>query len=561
MKTVIALLTPRLRSFKNRAKAKQGRFRYALFAVIGLMFWAGIFAVSYRVLSYFKKVEDLGDILAYKLLSMILLIFFSLLIFSSILTSLSKLYLSSDLKLVHALPVSSEKIFLSRLIESTFDSSWMVIVYAIPVFIAYGRIFQAGLFFYADIVLVLLPMCMIASSVSALLVLLGVMALPATRIRSIFIFLGLLVFIVLYMAFRLSRPERLVDPEAFATVLVYLKQLSAPSPPFLPSTWAFDSLKAALLHDEKTAMFHVAISWSGAVFLVSLVVQTARHLYFKGYSKTQTAMIRFFETQGKTLDRIFSFLSGPIRAIVIKEIKIFWRDQTQWTQIFLVGALIIIYIYNFSVLPLEKAPIATVYLQNLLSFLNMALTAFVLTAVAARFAFPSVSTERHAFWIISSGPISIRSFLWIKFFIYLFPLLILAEALIVSTNLLLRVTPFMMHLSIITLFFMTPGVVSIGVGLGAAYPDFTCENPAQSVTGFGGLIFMILSTAYIGAVTILQAGPVYTVFMSNIRGYTLSTLQWLWLVVSFSIAFFLSILAVILPIRFGEKKLAEICIH
>ena len=561
MKTIITLLTPRLKSFKNRIKTKQRKFRYSLFAGIGLMFWGGLFAISHRVLSYFGQVEELGDILAYKLLSMILLIFFSLLVFSAILTSLSKLYLSSDLKLVHALPVSSEKIFLSRLIESTFDSSWMVIVYAIPVFIAYGRVFQANLFYYTDIIFVLLPMCMIASSLSALLVLLAVLAIPANRIRSIFIFLGLLVFIVLYVAFRLSRPERLVDPEAFATVLIYMKQLSAPLPPFLPSTWAFDSLKAALLQDMNAALFHAAISWSGAIFMLSLVIRFAHHLYFKGYSKSQTALIRFFETRGNIWDGIFSSLPGPIRAIVIKEIKIFWRDQTQWTQIFLLGALIVIYIYNFSVLPFDRTPLATVYLQNLFSFLNMALTAFVLTAIAARFAFPSVSSERHAFWIIGSGPISIRSFLWIKFFIYLFPLLILAEVLIISTNLLLNVSPFMMHLSVITLFFLTPGVVSMGVGFGAAYPDFTSENPAQSVTSFGGLVFMIISAVYIGAVTLLQAGPVYTVFMADIRGVAMSTLQWVWLILSFFIVFCLNILSIVLPLRFGEKRLAEICLH
>ena len=63
-----------------------------LFGGIGLAFWGGIFAVSYRVLLYFKGVEELGNLLAFKLLSMILITLLSLLIFSSILTSLSKLF-------------------------------------------------------------------------------------------------------------------------------------------------------------------------------------------------------------------------------------------------------------------------------------------------------------------------------------------------------------------------------------------------------------------------------------------------------------------------------------
>lgn len=556
MNQVITLLKPRLWSLKNHNIDNRADIRLYLFGGIGLIFWAGIFAVSYRVLTYFQQVEDIGDILANKLLSMVLLTFFSLLIFSSILTSLSKLYLSKDLALVHSLPVPREKIFLSRWIESTIDSSWMVIVYTVPVFLAYGVVYKAGIFFYTAMGLVLFPLSIIASASSALIVLMAVIILPASKIRNIFVFIGITVLIILYLTFRLLRPERLVNPESFSSVLVYIQNLGAPSSPLLPTTWAFDSLRSALSGDIKNALFHSALSFSCAAFLIFVNILAARAFYFTGFSKTQAAMIRLFQTQSQKLEKFFSFLSGPARAFVVKEIKTFWRDQTQWSQIFLLGALIVIYVYNFSVLPIDKAPIKTVYLQNLLSFLNMALAAFVLTAITARFAFPSVSIEGISFWIVRSAPVSIRTFLWIKFFIYLFPLLILSEILIVVTNMLLEVTTFMMYLSTITIFLMTPGVVAMGIGLGAAYPDFTSENPAQSVTSFGGLVFMILSAAYIGAVAILEAGPVYSIFMADIRGNSLTSLQWIWTIVSFSIAFLLSILAIVLPMRFGEKKLA-----
>jgi len=299
----------------------------------------------------------------------------------------------------------------------------------------------------------------------------------------------------------------------------------------------------------------VALSISCAVFLVFLSILIARAVYFKGFSKSQASTGLLFHRKSDKLDRLFSFLSGPAKPFVVKEIKTFLRDQSQWSQIFLIGALIVIYTYNFSVLPIEQSPIKTVYLQNLLSFLNVALAAFVLISITARFAFSSISIEGSSFWIVRSAPIPIGTFLWIKFFIYLFPLLILSEILIVVTNLLLNVTPFMMYLSITTLFFLTPGVVSLGIGLGAAYPDFNSENPAHTVTGFGGLIFMIMSAAYIGAVIVIEAGPVYTIFMSGVRNEALSYFQLLWIIGSFFTAFTISVLAIILPMRFGEKRL------
>ena len=134
----------------------------------------------------------------------------------------------------------------------------------------------------------------------------------------------------------------------------------------------------------------------------------------------------------------------------------------------------------------------------------------------------------------------------------------MTEILIVATNIMLQVTPFMMALSTITVFFLVPGIVSMGIGLGAAYPNFKAENPNQTVTSFGGLIFMIMCAGYIGIVILIEAGPVYNLFMADIRGTTLSPAMWLWIIASFSTAFALSIAAIKIPMRFGEKRLAQI---
>ena len=171
MNGVVTLLKPRFWSFKNGyvSRDKESRnIKWMLFGLIGLIFWVGIFIVFYRVLRYFQGVEGFGDILAYKLLSMVLVTFFTLLIFSSIIISLSKFYLSRDLTLVHAMPVSPGQIFLARWIESTIDSSWMVIVYSLPVFLSYGVVYKTGLFFYATVGIALLPLCLIGSAISAM---------------------------------------------------------------------------------------------------------------------------------------------------------------------------------------------------------------------------------------------------------------------------------------------------------------------------------------------------------------------------------------------------------
>ena len=564
MRELIALLKPRYWSFQKGRSGKSSRNRNAqwlLMGTIGLAFWAGAFAVFYRILKYFQSVEEFGDILAYKLLAMILLTFFALLIFSGIITSLAKLYLSRDLILVHSLPLPPAKVFLARFVESTVDSSWMVIVYSLPVFLSYGIVFRGGILFYAAVLMALMPLCLIASALSSLCVMIAGLLLPAGRIRSIFIFLGLILFLILTLAFRLMRPEQLADPEAFASVLLYFRSLSTPASPLLPTTWAYDSLRAALAGDMKAGVFHLSLAWSFAITLIFIAYWTAQVCYFAGFSKAQTAPEKLIKVvpgrKAGVLSVLIKMLPPSARAFTIKEVKTFFRDQTQWPQLLLLVALIVVYVYNFSVLPLEKSPIKTIYLQNVIAFLNMGLAAFVLTAVAARFVFPAVSLEGEAFWIVRSAPIPISSFLWIKFFVYFTPLLVLAEILIVATNILLHVTAFMMWLSTLTILLMVPGIVALGVGLGATYPDFKSENPAQAVTSFGGLLFMLLSACFIGLVIVLEAGPVYAYFMAGVRGEAMSFFHWLWLIGTFILVLLLCLLAVLVPMRSGINNLRE----
>jgi ABC-2 type transport system permease protein len=563
VKEVITLLKPRFWSFRNGGDSEGGRgriLRLLVLGLLGLVFWGGIFFVFYRVLSHFQRSEGFGDVLAFKLLSMSLITFFSLLLFSGILTSLSKLYLSKDLLLVHSMPASREKIFFTRWIESTLDSSWMVLVYSLPVFLSYGIVYKAGAFFYAMAALGLLPFCVIASSLSALIVMTVALILPAGRVRSAFFFFTFLVFLVLATAFRLMRPERFANPEAFATVALYLESLEAPNSPLLPTTWFYDTLRAALSGEQREAFFHAALSWSGALTIVFVVTWISGVIYFPGFSRAQTVAGRLFRCLGskrRSVPFALGFLSGPARAFASKEIKTFLRDKTQWSQIFLVAALIVIYLYNFAVLPFGDNPIRVGYLQNLVSFLNMGLAAFVLSAVSARFVFPAVSMEGEAFWIVKSAPVSIRTFLRVKFLIYLFPLLLLSEVLIVATNLLLQVTPFMMVLSVVTMLFIVPGIVSMGIGLGAVYPNFKSENPTQSVTSLGGLIYMTLCVGFIAAVVVLEAGPVYQIFISGFRRAGPTAAQWLRLAGSFGLVAALSLAAVWFPLRLGEKKILE----
>ena len=103
------LLTPKWRSALRAAPAGAARFAVAralLLALIGARcFWAAVFGIAYRVLSYSSSVEDIGNLLAGKMLGVILLAFLSILLLSNIITALSTFFLAKDLDLLVAAPV------------------------------------------------------------------------------------------------------------------------------------------------------------------------------------------------------------------------------------------------------------------------------------------------------------------------------------------------------------------------------------------------------------------------------------------------------------------------
>ncbi|MDI6754404.1 MAG: hypothetical protein QME78_08420 [Thermodesulfobacteriota bacterium] len=562
MKAWMTLLQPKITALQNRLRRpdKRSLLKPLILACLALGFWFLMFFVFQRVLVYFRSVELFGNLLAVRLMSMTLLTFFSVLLFSNVISALSTFFLAEDLNLVLSRPVSLDSLYYARLTETMFHSSWMVILFGLPVFFAYAWVYSSSLGYYLIFIGAFIPFLIIPAALGTLLSMALVNTFPARRTKEVLFLLSIFLVIALYFLLRFLQPERLVNPDSFAGLVEYFTALNTPSWPLLPSFWVSEALLPYYLGERADSIFFLGLLWSTAGATVVLGNWASRALFFDGWSKSQEARRARF-TQTPLINRVLRSMSRPlnsrIRALTIKDFKSFFRDTTQWSQLILLTALVVVYLYNFSVLPLDKSPMPTFFLTNLISFLNMGLAGFVLSAIAGRFAFPAVSQEGFSFWIIRASPVSMQSFLWSKFWSSLVPLLIFAEVLIYLSNCFLQVTPFMMVLSAVTIFFMTFGIVGLGVGLGAIYPRFRVENAAQIVSGFGGIFYMIFSMIYVGAVVVLEAWPVYTIFMGAFHQRALSISDWAGIALSFTAVAVLMGAAVIIPMRLGLKKIAE----
>lgn len=550
------VLSPKFLSVKARplGKTENRSGRLILFVLIGAIFWVFVFGLLYRLLKYFRGIPEIGALLAAKLLGLMFVSLFGILILSNVVTALSSFFLAKDLDLLVAAPVDWLRLYGAKLLETTAHSSWMVVLVATPVLTAYGISYEGGLLYPLVAAAAILPFLVIPSAIGSAVTLLLVNIFPARRTRDILSVIAILTAAGLVLVFRLVRPERLARPEGFRSLVEFISLLRTPTSSWMPSEWAAQGIMTWLRDDPEILSFYLL--WSTAAFAVVVGAMLHRWLYSRGFSKSQESGERWVR-QG-TLGRLVTKLLRPWgvmrRELVLKEMRLFFRDTTQWSQLILLTVLVVVYVFNIKFLPLRGEGV-TFFLANVIPFVNLILAGFVLASIAARFIFPGISLEGRTLWLLRSSPLEMRQLLWSKFWVGTIPLLALALILVFATDVLLQVSGFMMAVSIFTITLMTFAIAGLALGFGALFPKFNTENAAQIPTSFGGLVLMMASVVLIGVVIILEARPVYQYLGARFMKLDPDPIA-MWL--GFGGATLVCLAATFIPIRIAVRRMKEL---
>jgi ABC-2 type transport system permease protein len=530
--------------------------RAALLALLAIGFWSGVFGVLYRVLSYFRGVAEIGDLLSTKLLGLVLLTFWSILLLSNVITALSSFFLAKDLDLLAASPVHSIRFYLAKLVETMLHSSWMVVLLAVPLFAAYGMVYSGGPLWPVVVLGAFIPFIVLPAVVGSTLTLLLVNLVPARRAKELLSLIAIGAIGGLALLLRLAQPERLVRPEGFRSLADFVAMLEAPTNPLLPSEWAMRMLMNWLLRvaDPKP----VLELWVTAGVLLALGGVLFRWRYRHAFSKAQEGAPAPAGGRGwaAVVDLLLPWVPQDRREFILKDARLFFRDPTQWSQLILLGVLVVVYLFNVQALPLfsgEQVPAAVV---ALVVFLNLGLAGFVLAAIAARFLFPSVSLEGRQMWLLRSSPLDLRSMLWSKYWIGTAPLLVLAVLITTITNAILRSSPFMVFVSEVTMVLFTLAASALALSFGTFYPRLDTENAAQIPTSFGGLVYMMASVLLLAVVIMLEAPAVATQIRAEQLGVDAA-----WnaeLILPVVLAVVLCMASTVLPLRFALARMRRL---
>jgi len=554
----VHVLQPKWRTALTRARqerASGGTGKAVTLAIVGLLFWAAVFGVLFRVLRYFRDVREIGALLAGKLLSLTLLSFVSVLLLSNVITALSSFFLAKDLDLLVSSPVDQARIYLAKLGETLLHSSWMVALMAVPIFTAYAVVYHGGLLFPLVAAGSFLPFLVLPAVLGSAATLILVNVFPARRTRDLLSIIALAAAAGVILLFRIIRPEQLARPEGFRNLLDFITVLRAPASPLLPSDWVTKAVMGYL--GGKMDWLPLYLLWSTAGAALVLGAWLHGRLYHTGFTRAQEGAERFVRggVWGRALGNLLKPLGAARREFILKDLKLFFRDTTQWSQLILLGALLLVYVFNIRALPLFRGEQVPFYLVSVVSFLNLGLAGFVLASIAARFIFPAVSLEGRQMWLLRSSPLELRALLWSKYWVGTIPLLVLALAITILTNVILKATPFMMAVGVGTIILLTLAISALALAFGALYPQFETENAAQIPTSFGGLVFMMATVALLAVVIVIESAPVYRYLHAavNQEPLTISPLM----VGAFLLVIAVCVTATVVPLRIALRRIEQ----
>ena len=547
------LIGYRLRQFLNifRFGRKKDWFWALVVVLLGIVFIKLDHLFFTRLIAAIQeKLEFLAPFMLQQLIHTLFLSFFGLLALSSMSSAISGFYMSREIPFLVTAPVSPTAFILQRFTLVFFQSSWMILIFGAPPFFAYAGRLGLGWDFIAGWALAFFLLVTIPVVLGSTLGMLLMKFLPASRVNQAVSFISLAVAALIIMLFRMSRPERLFMDVPTEDVMDFVQAMTVPESPFMPTSWATRAVISLSTQGARGIYWGNILTLSIASIITIIIFYVVFRCFYRGSLATVGEGKAKKQRKEITLvERIMGRYNPVTGAYLTKDILLFTRDPSRWTQLFLLGALVVLYVYNA-----YSFPMGGMFYRNLVAFLNLAISGFVLSALCVRFVFPSVSLEGQSLWITLSSPVSMKRFFMAKYLFAALPLCLVSLILSITTNLVMGVRGGMMLLCTAASLAMALALTGLSLGMGAMYPRFDFENEAQIPASSGGVASMILSLGYIGFMVVFLAAPVYRLFAHRMGLSALTSGDALFGLLG---AGLLSLLVATVPLGIGLKKVGD----
>lgn len=493
---------------------------WLLSGVIGLFITGYLvlaFELFYEGLKFIAKFPGLGAALTERLLYTLFAFLFGLLLLSHLIIAYTNLFRNRETAFLTTLPVSSNTIFRWKFIETAVLASWAFLFLIAPLLAAFGLVRGAAWDFYPWTALL----------VGVFVILPGVLGAAAAILigrhldrRSFqLVLLAVAVAALAFVAFWWKAnpvDDNLLDRRTLEALDGLLAKTHFTVSPLLPSYWLSTAVLRWAEGITSNALFFAAVLLSNTLFFGSLAFTRFGSLFYDTASAVQSRAGGSFRFRragaagGKSpapglLEKIFAalfWLAPDTRALAMKDLRMFWRDTTQWGQSVMFFGLLGAYIIN---LRNFTHHLTSPFWIEAVAYLNLGACAFNLASVTTRFVFPQFSLEGRRLWMVGLSPMGLRRVVLTKYWLASLLSLVATLGLVTLSCYLLRMSwsDVAFFGSVVTV--MTFALNGLAVGLGVLYPNLKETNPNKIVSGFGGTLCFVLSSVYIIAALALLA--------------------------------------------------------
>ncbi len=513
-----------LNAWKRRGELRQ---YWARNLVLGIMTFAIMYGAFAGTIWVLRQCETQLDF-AYFHPSIILGLFFAVLCIVLLITNTASatgaLFIGHDLEFILASPLSPRKFFFGKLLEILVSSSWMTAVFLVPISMAFAAHYRPGFSYALICLLAFIPFFVIPAGIAVVIATILAVLVPTKWRRELVV---LFACIGLFGLFSLGRLVALGfdngSPIDTRDLFRIIGLLSVANTTWSPAYWIAASLGEWLAPRGAPALWYMGLLYGFSVALLSLAFLAVRLLHFAGYSRAALhARSKYIEsrTSQERMRRLLSKCAPAVRSLVVKELKTSSRDVVQSMQMVLICVLCVLYLYVLSFQGLFQRMIPEGqrgWWRVFLITCNLCMEAFVVTAIANRLVFPSVSREGRSFWTLQTAPISLRKFLMVKYFFWLVLVGIFTSIIFGGAALLLSRSGTVVVFKVLLNIANAVGVIGLAIGFGSYFANFDWDHPGQLITGFGNMVYTVVAVLLIGANLMLGTPLLFVAFTKGMQ--------------------------------------------
>ncbi len=491
-----------------------------------LIFALGGLMIGYVIIGYWLfrtglglvyNVPVVGHLLSRRILFLIFGFFFVMLVFSNLIIGYTTLFRNRETTWFLSLPIAHRNIYRWKFFEAFTISSWALIFLSAPMMIAYGRVLEVNPIFYLEVGAVYLPFVVIPALLGSwiMVFLVRFLGKPIVR-RGLFLCSAAIIALLIVAIKPVTEADTIGQHETRAFEEI-VRHTRVSQNHFLPSAWLAESIFAWSEGFVSQGVYFFFLLLSNALMGLMVGFEFVGRCFYGSWvtalsSRSEQSQRRADAQKGRSGRRTplewFMDLLRPISqsgtALVLKDIRLFWRDPAQWTQFMIFFGLLCIYVVNLRNV--------TVSFQNqfweaAISHLNLAASALTLSTLTTRFVFPQFSLEGRRIWILGLSPIGLQNVLLQKFWMSWFAALGVTVGLMIASSLMLGLHWPKVFFFVGCISLMSASLSGLSVGLGAIFPNFKEENPSKIVSGFGGTLCLVISFIYVVLFVALTAVP------------------------------------------------------